>query len=249
MTRRATIALVLNLCSVTYGVATTVLVYVSPQEAFIAADSLSNRMEGGQRMVCKIVQVSDHMLFAASGTGVSENPHFNPYDLAKLSSADNRSPHEAATKYASDAIAPLQEIWRARRARYLELAEKADGPKPTGPQDFNFVGLDKTGLISGSGTTFVEDAATPPNLRANQLRDFTGKNADDIFLYRTGVIENLPSNDDINGWIKSDGAPAALKRAIEMQIKATPDLVGGEISIVRLGRDGSIHWVNRGTCQ
>jgi hypothetical protein len=36
---------------------------------------------------------------------------------------------------------------------------------------------------------------------------------------------------------------------IEMQIKATPDLVGGEISIVRLSRDGSIQWVNRGPCK
>jgi hypothetical protein len=248
MTRMA-IASALILCSVAYSVATTILIYVSPQEAVIAADSLSNRMEGGQRMVCKIVQVSDHMLFAAAGTGATENPHFNPYDLAKLSSADKRSPHEAATKYADDAIAPLQEIWRANRARYFELAEEAGGPKPPGPQDFNFVGLDKSGLISGYGTNFVEDAATPPNLRANQLRDFTGKNANDIFLYRTGVVGNLPSDSEINGWVNADGAPAALKRAIETQIKATPNLVGGEISIVRLGRDGSINWINRGECK
>jgi hypothetical protein len=248
-TQQAAIVSLLNLCWVTYGAATTVLVYVSSREAIIAADSLSNRVEGGQRMVCKIVQVSDHMLFVAAGTGLTENPHFNPHDLAKTSVASSRSPHEAAVQYASNAIAPLQEIWRANRVRYVDLLAGAHRPEPTGPQDFMFVGFNQTGLISASGTNFVGDASSPPNVRVNDFRELVGKNPGHFFLYETGIYDAFPSDDQINRWINADGAPAALKRAIEMQIKATPDLVGGDISIVRLSRDGSIQWLNRGECK
>lgn len=200
-------------------------------------------------MVCKIVQVSDHMLFVAAGTGLTENPYFSPHDLARSSVASNRSPHEAAAKYASDAVAPLQEIWRANRARYATLLAEANRPKPTGPQDFMFIGFNQTGLISASGTNFIGDASTPPNVRANDFRELVGKNPGDFFLYETGIYEAFPPGDQINRWINANGAPAALKRAIEMQIKATPNLVGGDISIVRLRRDGSVEWVNRGECK
>jgi hypothetical protein len=243
-TQQASIVLLLNLCLVAYAAATTVLVYVSPQEAFIAADSLSNRLEGGQRMVCKIAQVSDHMLFAAAGTGTTLL--FNPYDLAKTNASNSRNPHEAAEKYAGDAWWPLQTFWRANRARYLELSP-AGMPKPKGPQSFVFVGLNEIGLLSSSGADFVEFSVTPPILRASELVELTGK--DSRFLYRAGIVENLPSDGEIAGWIDANGTPAALKRAIETQSKATPDLVGGEISIVRLSRDGSIQWLNRGECK
>ena len=76
--------------------ATTIFVYVSPEGDVIAADSLSNRMEGGQRHVCKIAQVSDHMLFIASGTGATENPKFDPYEIARIDSINARNPREAA---------------------------------------------------------------------------------------------------------------------------------------------------------
>jgi len=63
--------------------ASTILMFSSPQEAVIAADSLSNRMEGGQRLMCKIRQVSPHMFFVATGIAATENPHFAPYDIAR----------------------------------------------------------------------------------------------------------------------------------------------------------------------
>jgi hypothetical protein len=247
---RVTIVIVLSLCSVLHAIASTVLVYVSPQEAVIAADSLANRFEGGHHSVCKIVQVSDHMLFVATGTAAVEAPlHFDPYELARISSTNSHSPHEAALKYASAALAPLQQIWRVNRARYFEI--EGNGPKPKGPQAFTFIGLDQNGNISAAGSYFVEDAATPPNLRANELQEFTGKNSDDIFFYPMGVTASVPSPGVINSWIYTDkiGAPEALKRAIEDQIKATPKLVGPPISIVRLRRKGSIRWVCRGVCK
>ena len=251
-TRQAAVVLLLNLCWVTYGTATTVLVYVSWQEAVIAADSLSNRTEGGTRSVCKIVQVSDHMLFVLAGAGLTQdshfNPYFNPYDLARVSVGSNRSPREAATKYANDAVAPLQEIWRANRTRWSDIMG-ANRPKPTRPQDFMFVGLNQAGAISASGTDFIEDGSTPPNVRVNDFHELVGKQPGDFSLYETGIYDAFPSDDQIIKWINSHGAPAAFKRLIEMQIKATPDLVGGEISIVRLSRDGSIQWVNRGPCK
>lgn len=200
-------------------------------------------------MVCKIVQVSDHMLFVAAGAGLTENPYFNPHDLARNSVVSNRSPHQAAVQYASDAVAPLQEIWRVNRVRYAEVLAEAHRPKPTGPQDFMFVGFDQTGLISASGTNFIGDASTPPNVRVNEFRELNVRNSGDFFLYETGIYDAFPSDDQLSRWINANGAIAALKRAIEMQIRATPDLVGGDISIVRLGRDGSIQWVNRGECK
>jgi hypothetical protein len=64
-TRQTAVILLLNLCWATYGADTSFLVYVSRQEAAIAADSLSNGTEGSTRMVCKMVQSSDHMLAVA----------------------------------------------------------------------------------------------------------------------------------------------------------------------------------------
>src|ERR1039458_8262028 len=97
--------------------ASTVLVFLSPQEAVIATDSLSNRVEGGgPRLVCKIAQVSDHMLFASTGIGVAEYPPFDPYALAKISSTNSRTPREAALKYASAALGPLQRVRQIERA-------------------------------------------------------------------------------------------------------------------------------------
>lgn len=115
---------------------------------------------------------------------------------------------------------------------------------------FAFVGLDESGNISVAGTDFVEDSATPPNLRAKDIQDFIGKNRDDIFFYPMGVFSSVPPPGIINGWIYTDkiGAPEALKRGIEAQIKVTPKLVGPPISIVRLSRDGSVQWVCRGVC-
>ena len=50
-------------------------------------------------------------------------------------------------------------------------------------------------------------------------------------------------------WISAAGPAAALKQAIEVQIMATPQLVGGEISVVQLSRSGVISWVERGECR
>jgi hypothetical protein len=203
-------------------------------------------------MVCKIVQVSDHMLFVVVGAGLTEDPHFNPYfdpyELAKLSVGSNGSPSEAATKYANEALAPVQEIWRANRTRWSNIIG-ANRPKLTGPQNFMFVGLNQSGLISASGTDFIEDTSTPPNVRANDFRGLVGKNPGEFFLYETGIHDAFPSDDQVIKSINSNGAPETLKRAIQMQIKATPDLVGGDISIVRVSRHGSIQWVNRGECK
>ena len=148
---------------------------------------------------------------------------------------------------AKKALPSLQEIWQRSRSRYFELGG-ANRPKPPGPQNFVFVGLDREGLISLAQSNFIEDATPSHILRANKVRVITGKNSNDIFLDRSGITENVPSDNEINGWIYTIGAPEALKRAIEMQIKATPNLVGGEISIVQLRRDGSIHCINRGMC-
>ena len=92
-----TIAIVSSLCSVLHATASTALVFLSPQETVIAADSLANRFEGGQHSVCKIAQVSDHMLFVATGIGTVDAPlYFNPYELARISSVNSHSPREAA---------------------------------------------------------------------------------------------------------------------------------------------------------
>jgi hypothetical protein len=88
--------------------------------------------------------------------------------------------------------------------------------------------------------------AVPILRRAIEPVEFGGK--DTWFLYRSGVVEDLPSDAEINGWIVANGAPAALKHAIEIQSRATPTLVGGKVSIVRLGRDGAIQWIDRGEC-
>jgi len=250
VTRAAIVVVALIFFLAVCCAATTVLVFVSPQEAVIAADSLSNRIEGGRRLMCKVSQASDHMLFAATGTGtiLLSKPYllFDPYDLAKISAGSSRSPHEAAVKYASDAWWPLQLFWRASRSRYLELSP-AGIPKPEGPQSFVFVGLDEGGLISASEAKFVEMSFAVPVLRrAIEPVEFGGK--DMWFLYRSGVVEDLPSDAEINGWIVANGAPAALKRAIEVQSRATPTLVGGNVSIVRLSREGSIQWIDRGEC-
>jgi len=191
------------------------------------------------------------MLFVATGIGTVDAPlYFNPYELARISSVNSHSPREAALQYARAALEPLNQIWRMNRARYYEIGE-GNGPMPQGPQAFTFIGLDQDGNISAAGSDFVEDAATPPNLLANQLKEFAGKNADDIFFYPMGVYESVPSPSVINEWIYTDkiGAPDALKRAIEAQIKATPNLVGPPISIVRLSREGAIQWVSRGVCK
>jgi hypothetical protein len=249
---RLAIAIVSSLCSVMHATATTVLVFVSPEETVIAADSLANRLEGGQHLICKIAQVSDHMLFVAVGTGRVEGPlRFDPYELGRIIGANSQSSHEAALKYERAALGPLQQIWRANRARYFEIGEGGNGPTPKGPGGFAFIGLDQDGNISAAGSDFVEDAATPPNLLASELREFAGKNADDIFFYPMGVYASVPSSGVINAWIYTEkiGVPDALRRAIEAQIKAAPKLVGPPISIVRLSRKGSVEWISRGVCQ
>jgi hypothetical protein len=225
--------------------ATTVLVFISQKEIVIAADSLSNRIEGGQRMVCKIAQVSDHMFFLATGIGATENPHFDPYDIARWSAA-HRSPREAAVKYGTDALVPLQDVWRLNRSRYLEKAG-VNGPK-LGPQSFLFVGVTDDGIVSMVGANFLEDQSNLHNLRLSDFNEVSAENAGDFFLYKMGVYDQIPSDDQINKWIFSIGTPQALIRAIKAQVRATPNLVGGDISAVRLGGDGQIRWFGRGSC-
>ena len=191
------------------------------------------------------------MLFVAVGTGeVKGPPRFNPFELAKVIGAGSHSPHEAALEYQRCALEPLQQIWRANRARYFEIGKEGNGPTPI-PQGFAFIGLDQEGIISVAGSDFIQDAANPPNLHASELQEFAGKNVDDVYFYPIGIYAGVPSFGVINAWIYGEkiGVPAALTRALEAQVKATPKLVGPPISIVRLSRKGSIEWVSRGVCQ
>jgi hypothetical protein len=122
--------------------------------ASAAADGLADRFDGSQHLVCKIAPVSDHMLFVAVGTGeVKGPPRFNPYELAKVIGAGSHSPHEAALKYQRGALEPLQQIWRANRARYFEIGKEGNGPTLI-PQGFAFIGLDQEGIISVAGSDF-----------------------------------------------------------------------------------------------
>jgi hypothetical protein len=83
----------------------------------------------------------------------------------------------------------------------------ANRPKPTGPQNFMFVGLNQSGLISASGTDFIGDASTPPNVRTNDFRELVGKNPGEFFLYETGIYGAFPSDDQLIKWINANGAP------------------------------------------
>jgi hypothetical protein len=227
---------------------TTIVIFLSPQEVAIAADSLANRFQGGQHSVCKIVQISDHMLFAAAGIAKLEAPtHFDPYDLARISGTGARSPREAASNYARLALEPLQWIWRTNRNRYLEIVE-GTGPKPNGPQNFVFIGFDADGSTAAVGGRFIGDAAVEPNLHA-EMSEFAGKNGNDIFVWPMGITTTVSPN-QINAWIYHDKMTAtdALERAIKVQIAATPTLVGPPISKAQLPHCGIVEWVDRGAC-
>lgn len=215
---RASILLALSCCLVGDSTATTVLVLLSRQVVVIAADSLSNRIEGGQRPVCKIAQTSKHMLFVATGTGVTDTPAFDPYKLAALASSNNRTPSQAAKMYAAEALEPLQKIWQSSRSRYLELAVPGEPLK--GPQDFLFIGLNRQHEISIAGSQFDEDPTPSHVLRANKIRVTTPKQSTDVFLYRSGITTSIPSDAELEKQMPSVAPVAMLKGAIERQIEA-----------------------------
>jgi hypothetical protein len=247
--RAAAVGVVSSLCA-SHASATAILIVISSQFAVVAADSLANRIEGGQHLVCKVIQISDRMLFVSTGMGVTDTPvYFNPYEIARISAASGVNPHEAALKYEHDAVEVLQQIWRTSRDQYLAFYQ---GGAPDGPQAFEFIGLDPEGNLTAAGGHFVEDAAPPHVLSAVDDPPVTGKTRNGAFLVRLGVKANAPSDGVIEGWLDQLPAEVAVTRALETQIDAqnaeTQKLIGRPVSVVTLSRDGTIKWVSRGAC-
>jgi len=228
--------------------ATTVLVYISEREAVIATDSLANRTEGGWRSVCKIGQVSETLLFAEAGIGRTEVPYFDPYEIAQ-SVGKGISPHQAAERYVAAALPGIRSLWRLNLDRYVQIVRTAGQPRLSGPQSFVFVGLDENRLISFSRADFTSDPTNALEVIVSNRKDRTAGHANTYLFYAFGVITSLSTNDDINRSIATLGPIATLRHAIEKQESATPRLVGGPISIVRLQRDGSVEWEERGKCE
>jgi hypothetical protein len=241
------VAFVLSYPANVFG--STVLVYLSPTEAIIASDSLANRIEGGpSRNVCKIVQVRGNMFFAATMTGVVDEPHFDPYGLARDIAALRPTPAEAAKEYARLALLPLQTIWNASRERYLQVSRQNDLRGPYGPQDYLFVGIDAAGYLSAAGASFVEANPASNKLKLDSLVEHHSKNENDVFLGRYGVFQDIPGDAEFQHLSQKIGNAEALKHFVQVQIKATPLVVGAPVVVLVIRRDGSFEWLTRGLC-
>ena len=48
------------------------------------------------------------------------------------------------------------------------------------------------------------------HLQVNEIREFRGEHADDIFPYKFGIFEELPSDDEISRWVNAIGPAEAF---------------------------------------
>ncbi len=220
----------------------TLLIFLLRDEVYIAADSLSIRFEGGpSRTVCKIRQVGTKMFFAAVGTGVLEDPPFDPFLLAQEVAASHMAPAEAAKEYARRALAPLQTVWNISRKRYLELG------MTRGPQDYLFVGVNPKGALVAAGASFAESDSVPGVLQPVEYFEYKSGD-EEAHFGKYGVRSDIPGGEEFLVLSQQIGRERALKRFVEAQIKATPQLVGPPVVVLVLRKDGSFDWISPGVC-
>lgn len=221
--------------------ASTVVVLLFPDSAVIAADAKSVRIEGGTRVVCKIVDAGNRTLFAATGTGVFDEPPFNPYELARTVAVQSSVAADAALRYGERAKPVLATIWRKSRERFRALMRDATH---FGPQDYVFVVAKSEGITASSGA-FVE--AADGSLRL----DLTHKKisaADKFLFFSMGFVSSIPPVEDVYELVRIHGMQAALERIILQQATQTPEAVGGPVTVVRLVPGKRAEWLQRGAC-
>jgi len=226
--------------------ATTVLVYLSRDSAVVATDSKANRIGGGTLEVCKIFPVQSKMVFATTGISHFDDPPFDPYEIARTVASRVADPVGSASRYAIEAIGPLQNIWNRIRTAYLELG-RANGIMTGVPGfSFIFVGMGDADRIIAAGGNFRERPLSIWLYSTPFVLEPTAES--DGYVWAAGVVSALPGYKYIKQLIKEQGAPATLEQLIEKQAKATPNLVGLPVAILTIKRDGNIEWNSRGAC-
>ncbi len=228
--------------------ASVILLLLGPSGVVIAADALVNRTDSSpSRRDCKLVHAQPHVVFGVTGTGRFNNPSFDPYDLA-IEVGTNASLVDSARQYEQRAAPTLRRIWTDIRAVYLQFNGHKDPiVRAVTPHSYIFAGIDRDGVPAAAGGEFVEEPGNPGVLVFREFQ-FRATSASDVFLWRSGSHEAMPSDTAATQMIQKLGGPETLKLMIETQSRATPHLVGPPVAVRVISRGGEAYWYAAGVC-
>lgn len=203
----------------------------------IAADCRVNR-ESGYRTGCKIIRELDCVaalagLFSDGSSG---------FRLAELASAACRHPGSLREK--ADAFVDLSKGPYERAIRYAHLSRPVRR------------------LELMPGTTQVLFAGASNGHLAILVREFSLDQTGKVVVTSYGTTDRdtsrigyfLGVNQHIRAYIRSNpqwelaGAAASARELVELEIAAHPDLAGPPVSVIQIGRDGHVHWLDKGSC-
>lgn len=236
---RKTISVFVALFAWTSCHATTILVLYTPMAVFFGADSklvvknwhVSPAQPHDAGLACKI-HVSNNVVWASAGFLAETN---GPFDLRTVADDVLRD----ATSF-SDAVHRLDsEVARqypAFRKRSIEA-----GAKP------RIVGTDVaiSGFESSMRLTLLRFGSSYSEI------DCPGEKCSELGYVSLGVHQRIDSILSRNGYAhriwKQKGIPEAIRYLISAEEAASPELVGGPISILQLDESGP-HWITRGAC-
>ena len=141
----------------------------------------------------------------------------------------------------------MQKVWSASRERYFENARRNGLKRPYGPQDYVFIGVDPGRTLLAAGGSFVEDTKSGL-LRPDRFVELKAEEGSEALFAKYGVYRDVPSATEIGNLVQRVGSAEALKRAVEIQIAATPQLVGPPVVVLVIRANGSFRWAIPGAC-
>ena len=212
--------------------ATSILAIYTAGVAYVGADSRISRADGSEaRSGCKI-HVTKDFIFASSGLFYETEGPFDLRRIARESLVDGL--------HFKQAIANLQETLTKGYPAFAARAMLSGVPQIHLRTDIVVVGHDPDILVSQISMDYSKPPSRldcpGPTCSAIGVFELGERSAIDIILDRRHAI-----------W-REIGIPEAIKYLISEQMRATPQFVSGEISIVRMDQHGTT-WIAKGACQ
>jgi hypothetical protein len=223
---------------------TLVIVLRTEQAIFVAADSKLADTDGGDRLpVCKI-HIADQFVWATSGILNDKKRTFDTWATV-----------EAAIKAGgslSEVIERIDEILTS------QLKQLLPGERLTDPRSYDIAvsaGHPIT-IYFIQNTDFRMSDFTLPNKEAPARIEVVNQSCPgDLCAARSDTISMMGFHEAAQAELARNpqiwdqmGIIPALSRLMDIQHNATPTMVAGPVSILRIDKSGALSWLQKGIC-
>lgn len=239
------VALMINFTATAYG--TCIAVLRTEKYIVVAADSKSTNIIGGvhPEASCKIEKVGDKY-FSIAGLVLVEEVHYNAMEMASKS-AGSAINLEAATESVEKAVQPfLIRIMEQMRKQFPDYFKKHSENKPI--FSIIFYGIE-SGIPKYYSRQFIVKTNVDNSLKVEVVRQNYNSQGDTDLMYASigedngqgKYFDSLELTPDI---LSLSNLVNLARNLVEVEIKASPETVGGPIDILQLDEKGE-HWVQR----